>query len=1201
MFAKDRATKDLIKETVDLYSDGTIKQFRTAEKIIRQLINTKTSKKSAEKKIVKQQEIKQEKQQQKEKQDNTMKTYFVTGLKTVKKTYRKKNKTYEYTDKVPFNTTVQAKSKTEAKIFAMSGHTSSTSDIYDFMEEDHFVDDNDPIDISEASDYASSGPQNMKMRSASYVDYDFIPSDDQHLKNEGFCVVDHLFGQYFPVIKKADRKWLIKQLYNTDDKAEFDDEGNYISPLDIGVENMPPIQHYELINGEWVQPFDPKGGFTPMQIYRLCERLDISHYAFDITQKCFLKYVSKNKNYKPFVYFAVNNHCYLVDGKATDDDNHNVVQSLIKQARGIETNVNSNIFDKEEPKNNIYENATIYENIPIEELINYENCIIIYNKTNLNDMLDNIILHYNYVPTVLQYKNFCCTSIKFHKDKRNVRLVVDPNDTLRITWKDVQALCNKLHIEFRNQAFSKLIKQVRQQFENNKHPRHKFTQSERQQIFNDNPNCHICNCKLKQKAFEIDHIIPLACGGSNDNENLQVLCKPCHFVKTKEEKEEHVYVRTSQTESSFNSNVQEIIESPLSSAYAFVETMKSKVPKKYNPKVYSFDINKCRKNRLYYSEYDYPLFTVMDDVQPYEGKSNKPGLYYVETNCYFPMRGNGWYSQAMIEYCLSVGLIEQSDIKYVVYSGLNIPKDFFNSLIEYIYENFGEFAKLAINSMIGCFKPKDREQWKMIVPPTTDQNNMFYHFLKDDGTNIFPRMIGDTWYYQAFTKSFSKKDETEAVLYNMTVEQEAIELHKLATIIKEKGGLVLDLSTDAVTCVFKKDFPFQTKEINGVTLIDGFFYDEEQKVHKYKLEDKDRLKVPKMAQYIRKDTYTMKEKEWNITEDVQDNNFSVFVSDILNNNKSVHIDGRAGTGKSTLIKELQQEMDQRGLNYISLAPTNKSARVINGKTIHKFVAEQTNTIRNQNVDYIFIDEISMVAEMFYKFFIVLKRCKPNIKFIIAGDFNQLLPVNDRVGEVDYKNSSALHELVDGNRIQLSKCRRSDDVLFKMLNPKKIMKLKKQQFGNEFTDYHISFTNAKRKEINKTMMDKYVTKKKKKPLELPALKYDGNSQDVKLLAGMPVIARVNNKEYDIVNNQTFIIEQIKSSYETIVLKDEDQIINVPFDDFQKLFYVAFCITVHKSQGQTFNHPYTIHEFDKFDWRLRYVALSRSTDIKNINMV
>ena len=38
----------------------------------------------------------------------------------------------------------------------------------------------------------------------------------------------------------------------------------------------------------------------------------------------------------------------------------------------------------------------------------------------------------------------------------------------------------------------------------------------------------------------------------------------------------------------------------------------------------------------------------------------------------------------------------------------------------------------------------------------------------------------------------------------------------------------------------------------------------------------------------------------------------------------------------------------------------------------------------------------MMSEMFYKFFIVLKRMLPDIKFIIAGDFAQLLPVKDRV-------------------------------------------------------------------------------------------------------------------------------------------------------------------------------------------------------------
>ena len=55
----------------------------------------------------------------------------------------------------------------------------------------------------------------------------------------------------------------------------------------------------------------------------------------------------------------------------------------------------------------------------------------------------------------------------------------------------------------------------------------------------------------------------------------------------------------------------------------------------------------------------------------------------------------------------------------------------------------------------------------------------------------------------------------------------------------------------------------------------------------------------------------------------------------------------------------------------------------------------------------------------------------------------------------------------------------------------------------------------------------------------------------------------------------------------------------FSDFQH-FYVAFCITIHKSQGSTFDEPFTIHEFDKLDRRLKYVALSRSTQIENINI-
>ena len=121
---------------------------------------------------------------------------------------------------------------------------------------------------------------------------------------------------------------------------------------------------------------------------------------------------------------------------------------------------------------------------------------------------------------------------------------------------------------------------------------------------------------------------------------------------------------------------------------------------------------------------------------------------------------------------------------------------------------------------------------------------------------------------------------------------------------------------------------------------------------------------------------------------------------------------------------------------------------------------------NNKYDYIIIDEISMVQEIYYKFFIYLKRANPKIKFIIAGDYAQLLPVKDRLENCFYKNSIALNELCDGKQLQLTTCRRSDDTLFKMLLPQNINSININTFGNNYnTDIHIAFTNKKRIEIN----------------------------------------------------------------------------------------------------------------------------------------
>ena len=412
-----------------------------------------------------------------------------------------------------------------------------------------------------------------------------------------------------------------------------------------------------------------------------------------------------------------------------------------------------------------------------------------------------------------------------------------------------------------------------------------------------------------------------------------------------------------------------------------------------------------------------------------------------------------------------------------------------------------------------------------------------------------------------------------------------------------------------MSCIFKNDIlPFKLKdEIN----LDEYYYDDKKTLPKYKLDDKNtRLQYPKMANYNRIQKYEHENQIWKTIQDISNNDFNQLIKDILDSKQSINIDGRAGVGKSTLIKSMQAEMTSRGIKYISVAPTNKAARVINGQTIHKFIFANSSRkmMTETKYEYIFVDEISMVQEHFYKFFITLKNVRPELKFIIAGDFEQLLPVNDRV-ECDYKTSPALFELCDGRRLQLSKCRRSDDTLFNMLNPLNIRNIKSQDFKQSLNRLYMTnlcHTNIKRKEINNIMMEKYIKmqidkarESKKKiptPIQVLARAEDETSQDVKLLRGMPIIAKRTTEQYDIMNNETFDIIDINEDTFKIIVHDSP--IEIELKEFSKLFNIAFCMTIHKSQGQTFNYDYAIHEWNKLDHRLKYVALSRSTRIDNI---
>lgn len=45
--------------------------------------------------------------------------------------------------------------------------------------------------------------------------------------------------------------------------------------------------------------------------------------------------------------------------------------------------------------------------------------------------------------------------------------------------------------------------------------------------------CQLCGMKIAAGAgFDVDHITPLELGGEDDTPNFQVVCRPCHRIKT---------------------------------------------------------------------------------------------------------------------------------------------------------------------------------------------------------------------------------------------------------------------------------------------------------------------------------------------------------------------------------------------------------------------------------------------------------------------------------------------------------------------------------------------------------------------------------------------------------------------------------------------------------------------------------------------
>ncbi len=67
----------------------------------------------------------------------------------------------------------------------------------------------------------------MMMKSANFVNHNFIPHDDVLLKNDGVCVLDNFVGTYSTHIKKLTQITLLIYVMKLEEKSDSTNQGKY--------------------------------------------------------------------------------------------------------------------------------------------------------------------------------------------------------------------------------------------------------------------------------------------------------------------------------------------------------------------------------------------------------------------------------------------------------------------------------------------------------------------------------------------------------------------------------------------------------------------------------------------------------------------------------------------------------------------------------------------------------------------------------------------------------------------------------------------------------------------------------------------------------------------------------------------------------------------------------------------------------------
>ena len=734
-------------------------------------------------------------------------------------------------------------------------------------------------------------------------------------------------------------------------------------------------------------------------------------------------------------------------------------------------------------------------------------------------------------------------------------------------------------------------------------------------------------CEDSNSNFEVDHIVPRISGGTDEFENMQLICLNCHQTKT-----------TYEAQSRIEDECPMMSRFSLSTFEAFVKSAKppqcvANMTKAARTAI-SVDVRRCRYNAFVKQDaWPLPIYSPVDQVEP---ATNQIADYqWIEIHIgrrsprqVFPYFGPGWYGAPTAAFLLDAGIATWGDFKLSFNASAHRPGQFVADRLTTLERFWREAANLngededlvakhASVALIGLWGARERNLYRMITSSSPFDATVS-GAVTATPTPGTPEVDGNPIFRDYVFKQTVLELSSMRPVHQRCLEEERLHLARIVLMVEKYQkhkvkDYLFSYRVDEVFCwVADKKFK---EEVEGMT------YDRtheilpagKKPVHQKASSSKSLVyKFKRLGEPVypggtleiqeAKQPQVTYSGDWQVISEGVDgpDDFAERIVQHIVEGNSCCIEGPAGTGKTEVLKKIEEALQQEDIRCKKICLTHCGSRNLGsgGVTAHSFV--HRNVLYGTFKGVVLIDEISFMS---LDLLAALEHLRLNgARLICFGDFMQFTPVSDSwrgapIKEGTFQNSELYKAWAECTKFVLQRCRRSDSAHFDFCNLVRglpaaegvRLALERYTPRDQTALWNLVISHRKRKHIN-DRLQRHAAKAVDVTLWIPDAEVPFH-----IFTGTRLMGK--NNDHSKIRTGAFL-DVLNVTCQEIEVVDEH--VRIPFKmspaQVAKYTRLRHAMTLYSTQGRSLPGTIAIH-----DWKNRYftstslyVALSRAKE-------